>query len=381
MASTQNDCTTVEYVLAVSLELALASWKVALHNGRRPHGAVYTVKGENGMARLTRVIELIKEIIRKWQVPEEARIVVSYEAGQDGYWIQRELTRQGYEAVAIDPASIPVERKARRAKTDRLDAQRLVSALLGWMRGESDRMHVNRVPSLLDEDQRQLARERGQLQKEIGQHRDRMRKLLRTVGCWDGDQGNLAQRLRDGQVRCHDDSPLPAHLAARLERECERLALVEEQYRQLEKSMIAQLPVQTQAKIATLQKLRGVGEVGAVRLTLELFWRDFNNRRQVAACVGLCPQPYDSGESHVDQGISKAGNRRVRALAIEMAWFWLRYQPDTALTKWFQSRTQGGGKRNKRIAIVAVARRLMIDLWRYLKDGVVPVGAAMKAGK
>jgi transposase len=155
---------------------------------------------------------------------------------------------------------------------------------------------------------------------------------------------------------------------------------VEQQFAALEKDLIQRLPEHVQKRITDLERLRAVGRVGAERLVLELFWRDFDNRRQVGACVGLVPQPYDSGESRVDQGISKQGNRRVRSLLIEMAWFWLRYQPDSALTKWYVQRTQGSGqnKRGKRIAIVAVARRLAIDLWRYLEQGVVPNGALLK---
>lgn len=377
MSSTQTDFTPTCPLLAVSLELALASWKIALHDGRRANAAVHTVKGETAQARLLNAIGVIEATVAQWKIAPNTRIVVSYEAGQDGYWIVRELSRRGYESVVVDPASIPVERKARRAKTDRLDALRLVASLLAWMRGESGRMHVNQVPSEQAEAQRQVVRERGLLQKEIQQHRDRMRKLLRTVGCWDGER-DLAQRLRSDEVRCHDGSALPASLKRRLENECVRLALAEQQFQELEQSMVETLPDEAQSKITTLQKIKGIGEVGATRLVLELFWRNFDNRRQVGACVGLCPQPYDSGESRVDQGISKAGNRRVRALAIEMGWFWLRYQPESELAQWFVRRTQGGGKRGKRVAIVAVARRLMITLWRYLKDGVWPQGAVLK---
>jgi transposase len=322
---------------------------------------------------------MIEATKTKWAVPQGARVVVSYEAGQDAFWIQRELEKQGYEALVIDPASIPVERHARRAKTDRLDAIKLVTSLLAWLRGERDRMHVVRVPSEAAEAQRHLVRERGQLQKEVLQHRDRMRKLLRTVGCWDSIDGAFAQRLKAGKVRCHDERALPVPLQARLSSECERLALAEKQLDALQAAMVEALPEAVRTDIAALTKLKGIGGVGATRMKLELFWREFDNRRQVGACVGLVPQPYDSGQSRVDQGISKQGNRRVRALAIEMAWFWLRYQPDSKLSKWFARRTQGNGKRGRRIAIVAVARRLVIALWRYLKDGVVPEGAVVKA--
>lgn len=377
MSSTQINFTPSGALLAVSFELALASWKIAVHDGQRANAAVYTIKGDTAQARLGNAIGVIETTVKRWATPGDARIVVSYEAGQDGYWIQRELTRRGYETVVVDPASIPVERKARRAKTDRLDALRLVGSLLAWMRGESGRMHVNQVPSEQAEAQRQIVRERGLLQKEIQQHRDRMRKLLRTVGCWDGER-DLARRLHSGAVRCHDGSALPAPLKRRLENECVRLALAERQFEQLEQCMVEELTSEARSQIVTLQKLKGVGQVGATRLVLELFWRNFDNRRQVGACVGLCPQPYDSGESRVDQGISKAGNRRVRALAIEMGWFWLRYQPESDLAQWFARRTQGSGKRGKRVAIVAVARRLMIALWRYLQHGVLPQGALMK---
>jgi transposase len=274
-----------------------------------------------------------------------------------------------------------VERQARRAKTDRLDAIKLVNCLLAWLRGERDRMHVIRVPGAEAEAQRHLARDRGELQKEIQQHRDRTRKLLRTVGCWDNVEGKFAKRLEQGEVCCQDGQPLPAHMKARLERECARMALAETQLATLETSMIEALPKAVSGRIDQLTQLKAIGRIGAFRLVLELYWRNFDNRRQVGSCVGLAPQPYDSGESRVDQGISKQGNRRVRALLIEMAWFWLRYQPDSALSKWFVQRTGGVGqnKRGKRIAIVAVARRLAIALWRYLKEGVIPEGAELKA--
>lgn len=271
-------------------------------------------------------------------------------------------------------------RQHRRAKTDRLDAIKLVSCLRGWLRGEHDRMHVIRIPSEQDEAQRHLSRERGELIKECQQHRDRMRKLLRTLGGWYGVDGDVSKQLRQGQFRCYDGTALPVELRERLIREGERLELAERQLRELEEELAHQLPEQTQEKIARLQKLKAVGQTGATRLVLELFWRHFDNGKQVGACIGLVPQPFDSGESRVDQGISKQGNRKVRALMVEMAWFWVRYQPDSAIAKWYQSRTSesGASKRSKRGAIVAVARRMAIALWRYLEHGIVPEGAAFK---
>ncbi|WP_321928669.1 IS110 family RNA-guided transposase [Paraburkholderia guartelaensis] len=370
-----------EVVLAVSLELAMAKWKVALHDGRRDRPAVHTVTQPQAASRLQAVLSLIEQSRQKWALPAGVRIVVSYEAGQDAFWICRALQARGIECYVVDPASIPVERQKRRAKTDRLDVIKLVINLRAWLHGDRDRMRAISVPSLQDEASRHLIRDRGQLQKEVLQHRDRMRKLLVTLGCWgEVDSRKFAVRLANGDVRCHDGTPLPLELQQRLLRECERLALAEQQLATLEKARLESLPKAVHERIDRLTRLSGIGAVGGSRLALELFWRQFSNRRQVGSCVGLAPQPYDSGESQVDQGISKQGNRRVRALLIEMAWSWIRYQPESVLTHWFSQRTAGTGpnRRARRIAIVAVARRLAIALWRYLKDGVVPEGAWLK---
>jgi transposase len=379
----EQDVTRDEEVLAVSLELASKSWKVGLDDGKRRAPAVHGVEHLRPEGRLDEVVALIEKTKQKWGLARGVRVAVVYEAGQDGFWIQRALSARGYQTLMVDAASIPVERRARRAKTDRLDAIRLVLALRAWLRGERDRMKVVRVPTAQDEGQRHLTRERGTLQKEIGQHRDRLRKLLRTVGCWDSMESDLAGRLERGEVTGYGGSALPEALRERLVRECKRLSLVEEQLAHLEKTLPQQLPEAVQQRMVQLMQLKAVGQVGAQRLLLELYWRQFNNRREVGSCVGLAPQPYDSGQSRVDQGISKAGNRRVRALLIEMAWMWLRWQPQSDLAQWFTKRTSGTGlnKRSKRIAIVAVARRLAILLWRYLKDGVLPKDVQLKSVK
>jgi len=373
-----NNITATEATVCVAFELSKASWKLALHDGKRDTPAIVTVKANEPTARLNEAMAAIEATKRKWGWPSDTPVVVVYEAGQDGFWIERALRERGVEVKVIDPASLPVQRQARRAKTDRIDAIRLVNSLRAWLRGERDAMHVVRVPSEEAEAQRQPARERGDLQKEIMQHKDRMRKLLGTVGCWADIDGDFAQRLEQGQVRCQNGKALSSELRQRLQRECKRLAMVQEQLQELEETLVEQLPAPARENIAHLSRLKGVGQVGAMRLVLELFWRKFDNRRQVGACVGLVPQPYDSGQSRVDQGISKQGNRRVRSLLIEMAWMWLRYQPTSALAAWFAQRTQGQNKRGRRVAIVAVARRLVIDLWKYLEHGLVPKGAAMK---
>jgi transposase len=255
---------------------------------------------------------------------------------------------------------------------------RLLEVLRAWLRGERGEVHMVQIPSEEAEAQRLLSRNRGLLQKEVGQHRDRIRKLLILHGCVDPVDETLAERLVAGGVRRADGRPLPQELRDCLLLEVERLELARRQFLATEKTLLHQLPESVQRCVAILARLKGVGLVSAMRLVLELFWRDFMNRRQVGACVGLVPQPYDSGQSHTDQGISKQGNRRVRALLIELAWMWVRWQPDSELAKWFARRTTGDHKRGKRIAIVAVARRLAIALWQYLRFGVHPAGAVLK---
>lgn len=378
----KNDVTQEQGILTVALELSQKCWKLACQDGRHEKPSIHNARHEMASMRLREVVELIGKQKDKWDLPENCRVVVMYEAGQDGFWLYRALKKLGYEALIIDAASIPVERQSRRRKTDRLDAIKLVNALLAYLRGERDRMHPIHIPAEAAEEQRQLVRERGTLQKEIQQHRDRMRKLLRTVGCWQPIGRDFAKQLSEGKICCHDETALPEQLQQRLLSECERMTLAEKQMAALEATLKDQMPVSVKERLFQLQKLKGVGEVGATRLVLELFWRQFRNRREVGSCVGLVPQPFDSGESHVDQGISKQGNRRVRALLVEMAWMWLRYQPESVISRWFAQRTCGTetNKRNKRIAIVAVARRLVIALWRYVEEGIVPEGARMKAG-
>jgi transposase len=262
-----------EPVLAVSLELAAAKWKVALHDGRREQPAVHTVAQPQAAARLQAVLDVIEQQKLKWSLPAGVRIVVSYEAGQDAFWICRALQARGIECYVVDPASIPVERHKRRVKTDRLDVIKLVINLRAWLRGERDRMHVVHVPSPQDEASRQLMRDRGELQKEVLQHRDRMRKLLATLGCWDEvDHKAFAGRLARDEVKCHDGAPLPPELRERLLRECERLALAEQQLVTLEKTRQASVPAPARRRSDDLARLKGIGEVGASRLALELFW-------------------------------------------------------------------------------------------------------------
>jgi transposase len=365
-------------VMEAALELADKSWKLAVTDGKRPNPTVLREAAADLWDRLEQLAASLDDLKKRWGLPSGCKVVLVYEAGQDAFWIARALQDKGIQVHVVDAASVQVPRHARRAKTDRLDALKLLGELRAWLRGDRRELRVLSIPTEEAEAQRLLSRERGLLQKEIGQHRDRMVKLLRTQGCKAEIDSHFVERLMAGEVRCANGRAIPEELWRRLVHECERLDLARLQFAAVERTLLHELPQEAQRCIAMLSQLRGVGWVGAMRLVLELLWRNFANRRQVGSCVGLVPQPYDSGDSHVDQGISKQGNRRVRALLIEMAWAWLKYQPGSDLAQWFARRTTGANKRGRRIAIVAVARRLAIALWRYLREGLIPNGAQLK---
>jgi transposase len=308
---------------------------------------------------------------------DQAPAVVScYEAGYDGFWLHRQLELAGVENLVIDPASLTVERRARPAKTDRLDGEKMIRALMAHRRGEPRVLRRVRVPPPEHEDARRQSRERARLIKEQTGHLNRIRALLRTLGLEAGDPKRLdwlswLAEQRDGQGR-----PVPAHLTAELGREHARLRLVHEHLAALD--MIAP-PPETAPQIAQLTRLKGIGPVFAGTLAAELYWKDFQNRREVGAYCGLTPSPWHSGRVVHDQGISKAGNKRARAVAVELAWLWLRHQPQSAFSRWFQDRVGEQRGRVRRIAIVALARRLVIALWRFLTTGLVPTDALLKA--
>jgi transposase len=236
-------------ILAVALELSQKCWKIALQDGRHDKPSIYNAYHEEAAGRLAEAVIEAQKV--KWHMPIDCRVAVMCEAGQDGFWLCQALKKRGYEALIVDPASIPVERQARRAKTDRLDAIKLVNCLLAYLRGERDRMHVIRIPEEAAEEQRHLPRDRGELQKEIGQHRSRMRKLLRTVGNWGGVEPDYPSAPASGA------SALPPALQERFSRECERMALVEKQLATLEIALAAQLPVPEQERSATCNSSKG----------------------------------------------------------------------------------------------------------------------------
>ena len=281
----------------------------------------------------------------------------------------------------IDSASIEVNRRKRRVKTDKIDVAAMLRLLMRFMSGEKEALNTIRVPTVLEEDQRRLNRERDRLIKERGAHSARIKSLLIAHGIRLEKMSDLPRLLATAKAAVIGYD-LPEDLKSELMREYERYDLVAQQIKKQEQLQIDRAESQdipAMKHIQHLRSLKGVGWQSSWVLTMEFFnWREFKNARQLGACAGLTPTPYDSGDSIKEQGISKAGNKRIRKLMVELSWLWLRYQPASHLSQWFNRRFAQGGKRMRRIGIVALARKLLIALWRYLDQGVLPEGAILK---
>lgn len=369
----QNRAT--EAALHVAFELSKSTWKLAFSDGKRRQPRVVTVDARD-MSRVKLEVECAR---KRFKLTRDAVVYSCYEAGRDGFWLHRSLMAAGLSSIVVDAASIEVNRRARRTKTDRLDAVKLVEQLVRYQAGEKRVWSVVRVPRREDEDARQLHRELEVLKKERRQHRVRIQSLLFAQGI---DQ-KVCRNFEDviEAVRTWDGQPLPTLVKARILREYQRLLQVRAQMRDIEKQRKALLDSESTpavAKVKLMAELCGIGIGSAWVFAMEFFgWRKFSNRREVAAAAGLTPTPYQSGKKHVEQGISKIGNKRVRTLMVEIAWCWLRFQPNSSLSRWYQSRFGHGSLRMRRVGIVALARRLLIALWRLVEDGVVPDGAQM----
>jgi transposase len=363
--------------LFVALELSKAKWLVGLHSPMADKVSRHTIAGGDAPALLT----LIGAARQRAEagLGGTVRVVTCYEAGYDGFWLHRLLVAHGIANQVIDPASLLVNRRARRRKTDRIDLAGLLRTLMAWHRGEPQVCSMVRVPSPEEEDRRRRGRERERLVKERVQHLGRVKGLLMTQGVRDFQPARRGWRDRLEALRTGDGRPLPDCLKAEIARECRRLALVDEMLDELERERDAASDGKAPQQAALLTKLRGIGPTSAHLLAGEVFHRDFANRRQVAAYLGLEPSPWQSGQVDQDQGISKAGNRRARRVAIELAWLWLQHQPDSGLSRWFKDRVGVARGRVRRIMLVALARKLIVALWRYLASGVVPEGASMRA--
>jgi transposase len=313
-----------------------------------------------------------------------ARVILTHEAGRDGFWLARFLARRGIEVHVIQPSSLPVDRRARRAKTDIIDVEMLLRTLMAWLRGEPRVCSMVPIPSEADEEARRANREREDLTRERRSIVNKIDGILATLGI----KGYKALR-RDRREQLHrarqpDGDPVPPKAKARIERLLDRLDLVLKLIEQVEAERDAVLKKDAPADeaeemIRSLTELRSIGPDFATLLVREAFVRQFRNRRALAGYVGLGGTPFSSGGSEREQGIGKDGNRRVRAAMVELAWMWLRWQPDSALSVWFRARVGAMGGRIRTIMIVALARKLLVALWRYVNDGVVPDGAKLKA--
>ena len=326
---------------------------------------------------------LQQEIARakpRFGLPENARVVSCYEAGRDGFWLHRSLVAHGVQNPGIDAASIEVKRRQRRAKTDRLDVHKLLTMLLRPMAGERKVWSVVRVPSVDEEDRRQLPRELTTAKQDRTRVINRIKGLVAGQGVQLVLQGNVEAQL--DQVHQWDGSPLPAALLRRLKRAWQQVGFLTTHIQTLEAERRALLRHRTDPVIAQVRQLftlRGIGINSAWLSIMEFFaWRDFQTAKQVGALAGLTPTPYQSGQSRRELGIAKAGNRHIRAMAIEIAWAWRRFQPDSALSQWYERRFGAGSARLRKLGIVALARKLLIALWRFVKTGVLPEGAVLK---
>jgi transposase len=361
-------------VLYLAFELGWGDWKLAFGTGPADNPRLRTIGGRN-LAALQQEIAKAK---KRFGLPADAPVVSCYEAGRDGFWLHRYLVSHHIANRVVDSSSIEVKRQGRRRKTDTLDATKLLSMLLRAHQGEANVWSEVQVPSVADEDRRQLHRDLLELKAEQTQHTNRLRGLLASCGlAVPAIAEDFPERL--AALRTWDGQPVPAGLQERLLREHARWLLVHEQIRDVENARARTIRTSTEEPIEKVRKLlnvRGIGVNSAWLYVMEFFsWRRIRNRKQLAALAGLAPTPYQSGDSDREQGISKAGNRRLRTMAVEIAWCWLRYQPGSALSLWYQQRFGSGKSRQRRIGIVALARKLLVALWRYLETGEAPTGA------
>lgn len=367
--------TPISQCLYMAIELSHGKWLLGFTIGFGQAPRLRSIVARD-LKALAEEIELAK---KRFKLAADIQVRSCYEAGRDGFWLHRYLAAQGINNRVVDSASIEVNRRKRRAKTDRLDVRKLLTMLMRYHNGEQKLWSIVHVPSPEEEDQRQLHRELMTLIAERTRHINCIKGLLVSQGVVLPIQTDFLCRLEE--VQLWDGSKLPVGLHSRLAREYERLQVFKQQIRELEHSRVEAVRTSSAPaveQVRQLLRLKAIGMNSAWVYVMEFFsWRNFRNRREVGSLAGLTPTPYRSGESAHEQGISKAGNRRIRAMAIEIAWVWLRYQPDSQLSIWYQERFAKGNSRVRRIGIVALARRLLIALWQYLETGVVPAGACL----
>jgi len=310
------------------------------------------------------------------------RVITTYEAGWSGFWLARWLVAQGVEVHVVQPSSVPVDRRLRRAKSDGIDAELLLRTLLAWLRGEPRVCSMVPIPDEADEDARRCVRERTELLSDRVGLTNRIGAVLATLGVNDYNPLLQSRRRRLAELRTGLDEPIPPNALAKIERLLARLELVLAQIAELERERdevaAADAPDRAGKMIQQLASLRGIGVQSATVLVREAFVRHFPNGKALGSYAGLTSTPYSSGGIDREQGIGKAGNRRLRTVMVELAWLWQRYQPGAAQVAWFRDRVGSTGRRIRKVMVVALARKLLIALWRFVIDGVMPEGAVMK---
>lgn len=374
--TTIDQYTAIQPHLYIAFELSQAKWLLGFTIGFGQKPRLRTITARD-LSALQHEIQLAKQ---RFDLADDVQVVSCYEAGRDGFWLHRYLLSIGVANLVVDSASIEVNRRAKQSKTDRLDLGKLLTMLMRYHAGEKKVWSVVHVPSPTVEDNRHLHRELADLKAQRTQHSNRIKAYLANQGICMTVRGDFPKRLK--QKRLWNGDPLPAGLQARLLREYQRFQLAQEQIKALEterKEAIRNSSQPEVEQVRQLLRLRGIGDNSAWLFVMEFFaWRAFRNRREVGALAGLTPFPHQSGEDARELGISKVGNRHIRAMAIEIAWIWLRFQPDSELSRWYQRRFEKSSKRLHKIGIVALARKLLIELWRYLETGKIPPGAVLK---
>jgi transposase len=362
--------------LYLAFELGWNTWTLGFSVGIGQPPRIRRIDARD-LGALEEEISLAK---KRFGLQEESPVRSCYEAGRDGFWLHRFLLSRGIDNQIVDSSSIEVNRRAKRAKTDRMDANKLLTMLIRYHEGETRVWHILHVPSPTEEDDRQPHRELAALKKDHTEYTNRIKGLLASQGVKMSVRSKFPNRL--GDVRMWDGNPLPTKLQERLLREYQRTRALEQQIDELNaerEKAIREGQGEALDQVRQLLSLRGIGPNSAWLFVMELFaWRKFQNRRELGAIAGLTPMPYQSGGRFQEQGIGKSGNPDVRSMAIEIAWGWLRYQPKSQLSRWYADRFGRGSARLRRIGIVALARKLLIALWRYLETGVMPTGAILK---
>jgi len=359
----------------MAFELGQKEWKLGFTIGFGQKPRLRTIRARD----LVALQDEIRAAKNRFGLPENTPVLSCYEAGREGFWLHRYLEEHEIENLIVDSSSIEVNRKAKRAKTDRLDARKLLTMLMRYDQGEERVWSSVNVPSVEAEDHRHLHRELHTLKGERTRHINRIKGLLAGQGVSISIRNDFLACL--DTVRLWDGSPFPLGLRTRLEREYERMKIVNAQIKHLEaerRELVRHSNRSDVELVRQLMRMKGIGIGSAWQWVMEFFaWREFRNRRQVGALSGLTPTPYQSGEDSREQGISKEGNVYVRSIAIQIAWGWLRYQPESKLTRWYEQRFGHGSKRFRKIGIVALARKLLIDCWYYLETGMVPEGVEL----